>query len=352
MESLERGRLYRIILGLAAIYNVGFGLWAGLFPHSFFDLFELDPPRYPGIWQCLGMVVGLYGLVYGYAALRLERGEPARVMVAIGLLGKVLGPAGWALAVRSGELPWKTFPLILFNDLLWWIPFSVILLEGTRVGARLRAAAPEACAAFNALAAAAMLFCLRPGLWGLSDLARRTAYLREHPFLWRGGWAAWIAATSSLLAFYAWWAVLLPRPARTLTPLCLALLGFACDMVAQSLFIGWLPDRIEEISSLGEILTGGAANGLYTLAGVLLTLESGPLPRGLRIWTWTTWAAGFALSAAAVARSAAGEVAASALLIALFCPWVLVMGRHLRRPGVGSAGRARAPEPLEEGAPR
>ena len=350
--SPERRRLYRIILVLASLYNLGFGLWAGLFPLSFFDLFDLDPPRYPAIWSCLGMVVGLYGLAYGYAAFRLERGEPARAIVAIGLLGKVLGPAGWALAVRSGELPWKTFPLVLFNDLLWWLPFSLILLEGTRVGARLRAAAPEACAGFNALAAAAMLFCLRPGLWGLSEIPQRTAYIREHPILWRGGWAAWIAAGSSLLAFYAWWSVRLRRPRRGLAPLGLALLGLACDMAAQSLLIGWLPERMEAISSLGEILTGGAANGLYTLAGILLTLGSGPLPGALRAWTWGVWCAGAALSAAAVARSAAGEVAASAVLMALFCPWAVAMGRHLRSARILSARGANSPQPAEEAAPR
>src|SRR6266540_1901355 len=189
MQNRERGRLYRALLGLASGYNLVFGLWAGLFPGAFFDLFELEPPRYSAIWQCLGMVVGLYGLSYAYAALRLELGEPARAIVAIGLLAKVLGPAGWAFAVRSGELPWRTFPLILFNDVLWWLPFSLILLEGRRSGARLRAAAPEACALLNALAAAAMLFWLRPGLWGLSDLAARTAYIRDHPLLWRCGWA-------------------------------------------------------------------------------------------------------------------------------------------------------------------
>jgi hypothetical protein len=197
-----------------------------------------------------------------------------------------------------------------------------------------------------------MLFCLRPGLWGLSEIPQRIAYIREHPILWRCGWAAWIAAASSLLAFYAWWSVRLPRPRRALAPLGLALLGLACDMAAQSLLIGWLPERMEAISSLGEILTGGAANGLYTLAGILLTLESGPLPRGLRAWTWAVWCAGAALTVASLARSAQGEVAASAALMALFCPWAVVMGRHLRTSRNASARGANAPEPAKEAAPR
>ena len=73
-----RAKVYRVILALAALYNVAFGLWASFWPGSFFWLFELQPPRYPAIWQCLGMVIGLYGLAYGYAALYPERGRPDR----------------------------------------------------------------------------------------------------------------------------------------------------------------------------------------------------------------------------------------------------------------------------------
>ena len=56
-----RTRLYRLVFAAAATYNVAFGLWAAVWPLSFFAVFDLDPPRYPSIWACLGMVVGLYG---------------------------------------------------------------------------------------------------------------------------------------------------------------------------------------------------------------------------------------------------------------------------------------------------
>ena len=84
----------------------------------------MAPPRYPSIWACLGMVVGLYGAVYALAAARLHVAKP---LVAIGLAGKVLGPAGWLLAVRSGEWPVRTFTLITFNDVIWWVPFTLLL---------------------------------------------------------------------------------------------------------------------------------------------------------------------------------------------------------------------------------
>src|SRR5262249_14135234 len=127
----RRAPYYRTIFGLAAIYNLAFGLWAGFAPQAFFDLVGIDPPNCPAIWRCLGMVVGTYGLAYAYAAWRLDRGEP---FIAIGLLGKVLGPIGWVLTVYSGEWPARTFTLILFNDLAWWLPFGLYLIDRAGLG--------------------------------------------------------------------------------------------------------------------------------------------------------------------------------------------------------------------------
>ena len=75
------------------------------------------------------MVVGLYGLLYAYAVVRLERAFP---IIAVGLAGKIFGPLGWLLAINSGQWPLRTFPLILFNDLIWWLPFGWFLLSEAR----------------------------------------------------------------------------------------------------------------------------------------------------------------------------------------------------------------------------
>ena len=155
-----RARLYRLIFTAAAAYNVAFGLWAALWPRSFFTLFELDPPRYPSIWACLGMVVGLYGVGYTYAAWRMERARP---FLAIGLAGKLLGPAGWLSVVSSGEWPVRTITLIVFNDVIWWVPFALFLQEGTSVAKRVRTLAPGVCAALNLAAMAMMGAVLRFG---------------------------------------------------------------------------------------------------------------------------------------------------------------------------------------------
>ena len=106
--------------------------------------------------------------------------------------------------------------------------------------------------------------------------------------------------------------------------------GVACDLTAESLFIGWLPERIEEVQRIGSLLTGGAANGLYTLAGVILTLQTRSLRGGLLVWTWSVWAAGVALTATSVAGSLSGMMVSTSALMTLFCPWAWVMGRALR----------------------
>src|SRR2546423_130157 len=113
MTNAYRATLYRLVFSLAAAYNIGLGVWVILCPRVFFICFEIPAPNYPTLWQCLGMVLGLYGILYGYAAWKLERARP---IILVGLVGKILGPIGWFMTTRSGEWPWRTFPLIAFND--------------------------------------------------------------------------------------------------------------------------------------------------------------------------------------------------------------------------------------------
>ncbi len=83
-----------------------------------------------------------------------------------------------------------------------------------------------------------------------------------------------MAAAVSLVAFFAWWGAWIPSTRWGIVACVVAILGLVCDFLAESLFIGWLPARIETLASLGSLLTGGAANGLYTIAGIILTLST------------------------------------------------------------------------------
>ena len=119
-------RWMTISLRLAGIYNLLWGAWAVLFPNAYFEWLGLAPPNYPGLWQCIGMIVGVYGIGYWIAGNDPYRHWP---IVLVGWLGKVLGPIGLVFAVNSGELPWSFGLVNLSNDLIWWIPFTLILYK-------------------------------------------------------------------------------------------------------------------------------------------------------------------------------------------------------------------------------
>jgi hypothetical protein len=320
--------LYRLVFTAAAVYNIGFGLWASLWPLSFFAVFDLPEPNYPSFWACLGMVIGLYGLGYAYAAWRMER---AALWIAIGLLGKLLGPVGWIITVSNGELPVRTFTLIVFNDVIWWLPFALFLLEGRRVAAPVRASAPYACAALNLAAAIFMAAALRFGTEAAPLVADRVSYIADHPALWRAGWSIWMAAAVSLTAFYAWWGSHLRDQRWAVVALSIASVGLVCDLFAESLLIGWLPRDYESIAPLTTMLTGAAANGLYTVAGVVLTLATASLRGFLRAMAWAVWIVGGFLTAFTLAGMVNGIAISTAALFALFCPWVVLFGRDLQR---------------------
>ena len=117
------------VLYAAAAYNVLFGALVVLFPAAWFAAADLPAPNYPALWQCIGMIVGVYGIGYACAARDPLRHWP---IVLVGLLGKVCGPLGFLDAARQGALPWRCGWLILTNDLIWWLPFGALLLAAWR----------------------------------------------------------------------------------------------------------------------------------------------------------------------------------------------------------------------------
>lgn len=126
------------MLLLAAAYNLAWGAAVVLAPAWTFavlgvNLGTLDPDTVRlliPIWQCVGMIVGVYGLGYALAARAPLTHWP---IVLVGLLGKIFGPIGFVDAVFIREI----FPVsfgwtILTNDLVWWAPFGLILLAAWR----------------------------------------------------------------------------------------------------------------------------------------------------------------------------------------------------------------------------
>ncbi|MEI7698496.1 MAG: alkyl hydroperoxide reductase [Planctomycetia bacterium] len=118
------------VLITAAIYNLAWGSFAVLVPALPFRMLGVAIPNYLSLWQCIGMIVGVYGIGYGIAAMNPVRHWP---IVLVGLLGKIFGPIGFIWTAMKGELPWAAGATILTNDVMWWIPFGLILLYARRV---------------------------------------------------------------------------------------------------------------------------------------------------------------------------------------------------------------------------
>jgi hypothetical protein len=176
----------------------------------------------------------------------------------------------------------------------------------------------------HCIAGLGTLILLRPGSEAVPDVRERIAYLEHFPERWRLGWILWMLAALSLLAFYAWWASRIHHR----IPVAIAALGMACDWSGESIFIAAMPHPDSKLYREAALLTGGAGNGLYTLAAMALTVATPNLPwRGL---AWAAWTAGIGLSIATILNSDTGVTITSAVLMICFIPWVVIAGRKLR----------------------
>ena len=123
---MKRRRFHRATFLAAGTYNIVWGCYAVLDPQWFFRLTGLPASNSPQIFATLGMVLGLYGLLYLEVARRPEHGWQA---AAVGMAGKVLGPAGLAWLIATGVWPAGTVVIVITNDLLWWLPFTLYLID-------------------------------------------------------------------------------------------------------------------------------------------------------------------------------------------------------------------------------
>lgn len=116
----------------AAVYNLLWGLAMALAPVWTLGFLGVSPESreiWPQLWACIGMIVGVYGIGFLIASRNPLRHWP---IVLVALLGKIFGPIGFVDAALRGALPWSMGVTILTNDLLWWIPFSMILWNAFR----------------------------------------------------------------------------------------------------------------------------------------------------------------------------------------------------------------------------
>lgn len=123
---MRRRQFYRMVFSAAGIYNICWSLGTAIDPQWLFRFSGLPPLNHPGIFVCLAMVIGLYGILYLDVARLPERGW---LIVAVALMGKILGPIGLCDLIIRGVWPVSTLVLCITNDLIWWVPFGLYLRD-------------------------------------------------------------------------------------------------------------------------------------------------------------------------------------------------------------------------------
>lgn len=119
----------KLVLIAAGTYNILWGIFTIIFPNIYFSFSGMPPSNYPELWQCVGMIVGVYGIGYIIAAFNPMKHWP---IILVGLLGKIFGPVGYLLGYIKGTFTLKAGLTNITNDLIWWIPFTIILLKAYR----------------------------------------------------------------------------------------------------------------------------------------------------------------------------------------------------------------------------
>jgi hypothetical protein len=123
---MKRKNIHRITFTLAGIYNILWGLWVSIDPNWLFRFAKMELPNYPEIFICVGMIVGLYGVVYLEIARRPERGF---ILALVGFTGKILGLIGMIYNMFIGKWAFAAIIMNVTNDFIWLIPFGVYLYD-------------------------------------------------------------------------------------------------------------------------------------------------------------------------------------------------------------------------------
>ena len=119
----------RAALTLAAAYHILFAVWTNVWPFHGFDLLGIHRPNHPMMWRALGLISGFLGF-----ALLLAAADPIRhwLIVLLGFAKAVAATVIVAFAVTSGTLPAASLLFLPIDDLIWIVPFGVILWAALR----------------------------------------------------------------------------------------------------------------------------------------------------------------------------------------------------------------------------
>ncbi|MEZ6099781.1 MAG: redoxin domain-containing protein [Pirellulaceae bacterium] len=120
----------KFVLLAAFVCNLAWGTMAVLYPATMLSWMGIAAPGIAILfWQFIGMIVASYGVGFAIAAW-----SPYRhwAVIFVGLLSKVVGPIGWVLVIGQGAIPKAMLLTIGWVDLVWCVPFGIILWGAAR----------------------------------------------------------------------------------------------------------------------------------------------------------------------------------------------------------------------------
>lgn len=205
------------------------------------------------------------------------------------------------------------------------------------------------CLGVHALAGLASLVVLVPGSPLVTDPVQRATYLAAHPWLWALMWATWAMAAVSLFGFY--WALgsrLENRPPRMMTSMSwIMLIALGVDVSSQLFYASMTPGiaqaflatqgpgrelalaRLLWSERLPALLSGGVANSLYSLAGLVVCVATARDPRFPGWLRWAAlpgWIGGLALGVASILGDPLWIALTTGLAIGPFMSWCAAVG--------------------------
>lgn len=199
------------------------------------------------------------------------------------------------------------------------------------------------CIAVHFIAGACMALVLSQGLESNPDLAMRCAFIAGNRGVWIAAWVTWNFAALSFVYFASCFSGAHSANVSDVNKnllrygLCLACAAIACDLSAESIEMGLIPQLAEAVVKNGEVaapaflhfhrlvvlLTGFAANGLYTSTVVLFALAS---RRHYASWVFfcavATALSGLGISVTCLIESVAGMLVTNALCVPLLLLWL------------------------------
>lgn len=115
----------KALLFFAFVYSAGWGLAVLFFPHLLFVSNSVDLPNYIYLWQTIGLIEVTLGMGY---LIALNNPYKHWTPIALGLIYKLASSVIFFMHAWNHEGLWTIRSYIILDNLIWVIPFIILLV--------------------------------------------------------------------------------------------------------------------------------------------------------------------------------------------------------------------------------